>query len=311
MLEAQLIKGMSKGMIAIFGFFLVIFLMFFLLIGSLAGVSSANAITLQSVLSTTGGNEAYTSYFRPVIEEYMKKKKVTIDLAWLMTPYLYTEGFDKITIDEVKKIAESCIKRDNEKYILKSFDDYYSSLIQIEKFKKINKDDLKKFIETNSESNAIYYGNMPEKINEFKKMKLGLPVEEIGSYYDIGMYDPFDDGLHMHYGVDISVVTGTPVLATFDGAITYSGYDSISGNMIIISTGDLHVAYAHLRELPSKKVGDNVKLGEVIAYSGATGNVTGAHLHFQACAAKTTNVFEDCINKQKETFFNPKLLWDF
>lgn len=89
---------------------------------------------------------------------------------------------------------------------------------------------------------------------------------------------------HFHNGVDFAVATGTPVYAAADGVVVYES-QLAGGTMIHIyhdspaTPYPMRTTYAHL----SSRVVDNgafVNKGDHIAYSGATGNVTGAHLHW-------------------------------
>ena len=85
-----------------------------------------------------------------------------------------------------------------------------------------------------------------------------------------------------HKGIDYALPLGTPVLAAADGIVEKAGVDNTGyGNMILIrhlwTDGTV---YAHLRNW-SVQVGQKVKAGEIIGYSGNTGNSTGAHLHFE------------------------------
>ncbi len=85
----------------------------------------------------------------------------------------------------------------------------------------------------------------------------------------------------MHYGLDIAVATGTPIKAAADGRVTFSGTNGGYGIMVILDHGNgVETRYAHhSRNLVS--VGQQVKRGDVIAYSGNTGVSTGPHLHFE------------------------------
>lgn len=83
-----------------------------------------------------------------------------------------------------------------------------------------------------------------------------------------------------HNGIDIGVVTGTDVKSATDGEVIWRAESSSYGNYIKIKNGDLVTLYAHCSELLAN-VGDSVKQGDIIAKSGATGNVTGPHLHFE------------------------------
>lgn len=83
-----------------------------------------------------------------------------------------------------------------------------------------------------------------------------------------------------HKGVDISAVTGTQVYAANGGTVD-TGYNSTSGNWVSITGADgVKTVYRHLQTAQVTK-GQSVAAGSPIALSGATGNVTGPHLHFE------------------------------
>jgi len=84
-----------------------------------------------------------------------------------------------------------------------------------------------------------------------------------------------------HQGLDIAVPTGTPVRAAAAGTVTYAGSMGSYGIIVIIDHGNgVETRYAHNSRV-AVKVGQRVKRGELIAYSGNTGNSTGPHLHFE------------------------------
>ncbi len=83
-----------------------------------------------------------------------------------------------------------------------------------------------------------------------------------------------------HKGIDISVSSGTPIVASGAGTVVTATYSSTAGNYIMIYHGNsLYTVYMHCSKL-SVKVGDTVKQGDVIGNVGSTGISTGAHLHF-------------------------------
>lgn len=82
-----------------------------------------------------------------------------------------------------------------------------------------------------------------------------------------------------HNGVDIALPVGAGVVAIQDGYVTYVGYNAFSGHFMRYATVDgLLVGYAHL-DYVMVKVGDSVRQGEIVARSGASGMVSGPHLH--------------------------------
>jgi murein DD-endopeptidase MepM/ murein hydrolase activator NlpD len=85
----------------------------------------------------------------------------------------------------------------------------------------------------------------------------------------------------MHEGIDIAVPEGTPVVAAAAGVVIHAGWLGGYGNLVVVDHGGgLSTAYAHNSSF-AVSVGDSVSQGEVIAYSGNTGNSSGPHVHFE------------------------------
>lgn len=85
----------------------------------------------------------------------------------------------------------------------------------------------------------------------------------------------------MHQGLDVAVNTGTPVRAAAAGTVTQAGNAGNYGILVIIKHANgYETRYAHNSRM-NVKVGQYVKQGDIIAYSGNTGNSTGPHLHFE------------------------------
>lgn len=84
-----------------------------------------------------------------------------------------------------------------------------------------------------------------------------------------------------HLGLDVAVPTGTPIAAAMSGTVTLAEADLyFTGGTVIIDHGfGVQTLYAHLSRVDVKP-GQTVASGETIALSGATGRVTGPHLHF-------------------------------
>ncbi len=84
-----------------------------------------------------------------------------------------------------------------------------------------------------------------------------------------------------HAGVDFASKRGTPVLATADGVVVFSGWQSGYGRLVEIRHMDgLKTRYAHNQKNLVKE-GDMVKKGQAIAKLGSTGRSTGPHVHFE------------------------------
>ena len=85
----------------------------------------------------------------------------------------------------------------------------------------------------------------------------------------------------MHEGIDITASSGTPVRSSAGGSVIYAGWLGGYGNLVVVDHGGgLSTAYAHNSSLASS-VGQSVAAGQVIAYSGNTGNSSGPHVHFE------------------------------
>jgi len=85
----------------------------------------------------------------------------------------------------------------------------------------------------------------------------------------------------LHRGVDLDVPTGTPVGAMASGTVRFAGVMRGFGNVVWIDHAASYLTvYAHLSEI-RVAAGDRVASGTVVGLSGATGEATGPHLHFE------------------------------
>ncbi|WP_431983224.1 transglycosylase family protein, partial [Streptomyces qinglanensis] len=84
-----------------------------------------------------------------------------------------------------------------------------------------------------------------------------------------------------HTGVDFSAATGTPVQAVAAGEVVAAGDGGAYGNQVVVRHADgKYSQYGHLSSL-AVRAGQQVDAGTRLGLSGATGNVTGPHLHFE------------------------------
>ncbi|MFI8070615.1 M23 family metallopeptidase [Streptomyces sp. NPDC086033] len=85
-----------------------------------------------------------------------------------------------------------------------------------------------------------------------------------------------------HTGIDFHAASGTSVHAVGRGTVVETGWGGSYGNEIVIRMADgTYTQYGHLSSI-GVSVGQSVTPGQQIGLSGATGNVTGPHLHFEA-----------------------------
>lgn len=83
----------------------------------------------------------------------------------------------------------------------------------------------------------------------------------------------------VHRGLDLRGAQGTPILACADGVVALADNLYFSGNVVYINHGEgVFSAYLHMSEV-KVTVGERVRKGQVVGLVGATGRVTGPHLH--------------------------------
>jgi murein DD-endopeptidase MepM/ murein hydrolase activator NlpD len=105
--------------------------------------------------------------------------------------------------------------------------------------------------------------------------------------------DPFLGRPAMHTGLDFRAAMGDPVRATANGKVISSGWAGGYGRMVEVDHGNgLSTRYGHLSEI-NVKVGDTIKIGQVIGAVGSTGRSTGPHLHYE------TRIDGDAVDPQK------------
>ncbi|MEV0092089.1 M23 family metallopeptidase [Streptomyces sp. NPDC050738] len=112
---------------------------------------------------------------------------------------------------------------------------------------------------------------------EAARPKYLLPVKQKGLSAYFGQAGV--NWMSVHTGIDFPVSYGTPVSSAIDGTIR-TQWNNAYGNMAIVTGADgTETWYCHLSS--TKIRSGSVKAGDVIAYSGNSGNSTGPHLHFE------------------------------
>jgi len=93
--------------------------------------------------------------------------------------------------------------------------------------------------------------------------------------------DPKTGGRRMHNGVDFAAGNGTPLYSTADGVVTHAGWASGYGRLVKLQHEfGVETRYAHMSKM-RVKVGQRVSRGDHIGDMGASGRVTGVHLHYE------------------------------
>jgi murein DD-endopeptidase MepM/ murein hydrolase activator NlpD len=105
--------------------------------------------------------------------------------------------------------------------------------------------------------------------------------------------DPFLGRPAMHTGLDFRAATGDPIRATANGKVSSAGWAGGYGQMVEVDHGNgLATRYGHMSKI-LVKVGDPIKIGQVIGLVGSTGRSTGSHLHYE------TRIDGEAVDPQK------------
>lgn len=112
-------------------------------------------------------------------------------------------------------------------------------------------------------------------------LRAPVSFQYVSSNFNPRRLHPVLGKVKAHNGVDYVAPVGTPIMAAGDGRVTHSGYNNLNGNYVFIKhANNIVTKYLHLSRR-NVKTGDKVKQGETIGRLGATGRVTGAHLHYE------------------------------
>jgi len=232
------------------------------------GIKTAGELTTENLLLKNQLQELnnrmnrYTEYLNSFaqsdnqLRSIVNLPKIDYETRQLGTGGANVESFEGIISSEANKLIGSS------QQLLNKLDKEVS-------FQKMSYEEIYK----QYESNRVVFASIPAI----------KPMGGTYSYHGFGVRkDPFIGSLKRHEGVDIHNDIGTPVYATGDGIIEFSGVTGSGyGTAVEINHGfGYKTWYAHLSKCVAKS-GQRVKRGALIAYSGNTGRSTGPHLHYE------------------------------
>jgi murein DD-endopeptidase MepM/ murein hydrolase activator NlpD len=112
-------------------------------------------------------------------------------------------------------------------------------------------------------------------------LRAPLNFSYVTSNFNPRRFHPVTRRIRPHNGTDYGAPVGTPVWAAGDGRVIESAYNSLNGHYVFIQHGNNIVTrYLHLSRRQVSR-GDRVRQGQTIGRVGATGRVTGPHLHYE------------------------------
>ena len=178
--------------------------------------------------------------------------------------------------------------------------DYAKEVLNVEPSKvSPPKEVLERIKKEAAEAKAIYNKTTPRRL---WNSPFEIPLQSaITSQY--GNARVFNNTLQSyHSGTDFKAAMGTPITASNSGKVVLVKERYFAGGSVIVDHGEgVYSVYYHLSAF-RVKVGDEVRKGDVVGLSGASGRVTGPHLHFGFVVGGISVEPMDFIAKVKELF---------
>lgn len=138
----------------------------------------------------------------------------------------------------------------------------------------------------------------------------GWPIANQGISGKYGWRDhPILKKKEFHAGIDLMATLNTPIYATANAVVEFAGYNNhgYGYSIILVHNFGFKTVFAHLSNKSVVKVGQFVKKGDLIGYSGNTGLSTGPHLHYEVRFVNKTlepSYFLNLNRKNMDNFFN-------
>jgi murein DD-endopeptidase MepM/ murein hydrolase activator NlpD len=149
-----------------------------------------------------------------------------------------------------------------------------------------------RFVNQGRQVNALRYTDESGRTDYYspngdsmRKAFLRTPMDvfRISSGFNPNRRHPVLNTIRAHKGTDYAAATGTPIKVTGDGKVVSAGRNGGYGNVVVVQHGGgIRTLYAHMSKFSKNgRSGNRVSQGQIIGYVGATGQVTGPHLHYE------------------------------
>ena len=253
---------------------------------------------LDALLTSTSITDFLSKYYyaselveydKQLIEE-TKKQKEQIENEKVELENSKKELDTSLAQSEQKNVQLKSLKKEKESYIDKLTQEEKEIQKEIEELQEHESSISSKIEQMKREYDAQNSNNGTSSFGfgwPVKNSKIGTQYGVSGPYWSSGY----------HTGVDFPVSTGTQVYSVGDGQVFDTGYNSAYGYFVEIYHGNnVYSFYAHASKLQVSQ-GQKVSKGDPIMLSGKSGNVTGAHLHFEI---RTPGYkYANCVNPMK------------
>lgn len=136
-----------------------------------------------------------------------------------------------------------------------------------------------------TKTQALDFTNLIKELEQKRNLLASTPsIKPVEGWISSGFgyrKSPFTGRKEFHAGLDIATHSGTKLVATANGRISYAARKGYIGNLVIIDHGfGMVTKYGHLKKILVKR-GQKVKRGDVIGLIGNTGRSTGPHVHYE------------------------------
>lgn len=137
--------------------------------------------------------------------------------------------------------------------------------------------DLSAYLHTDGQ----YYDKNGESLQRAFQRKPVNGKYRLSSHFNPYRKHPVTGRVAPHNGTDWATPTGTPIVSTGDGVVAMTRKHPYAGNYVVIQHGSRYkTRYLHLSKILVRK-GQKISRGQKIGLSGATGRVTGPHIHYE------------------------------
>lgn len=235
-------------------------------------------------------NESEYEVFQTRKELDIKYRTCEVDIRSNLYSSMIKEGYPPILVFKIQEILQWDIDflkdlRNGDSFKLIYAERYSDGeFYDIDKIYGLKYSNLKDSIVTVFYEKGDYSGYYTPSGKNFSRAFLKVPLrsyKRISSYFSYSRLHPVYKIRRPHYGVDYAAYTGTPVFATADGTVHYRGWKGGYGRTVIVKhKNGYRTLYAHLSRYGKYSNGQEVKQGDIIAYSGNSGLSTGPHLHY-------------------------------
>lgn len=229
-------------------------------------------------------SSTYTAYNGKLfIAHSSKPNPVPLELdgrkiAWLNRPKLLGQKIALVPVSYHTKLSALKLSKDIT-LVIKQAQYKKESIVVTDRSKLYpNKQVQKRIDKERDEARAIYQKTSEKR---YWRQPFAHPVKRVFITSPFGTARVFNGAVQSyHGGVDFRAPQGTPIYAANDGVVVLAKDRFLSGKSVIIDHGQgVYTTYFHNSRL-LVRAGKFVRKGEKIALSGATGRVSGAHLHF-------------------------------